>query len=193
MSQSHDLAVRLRDGRAFAGRWHATPRPNKPQGDRYGAFPYTKHLDDVLSIAFEYGEIDEDVLVGTRGHDLLEDVPEVTAPMVAIVLGEGPLYLIIAMSKPKGLSRKKGASIYYAQLIAAGRPAVRLKLYDRIANVRSCWAEAQRMDEKKRNRSKLGMYKSEYGAFRKALRPAEPDALESALWAELDRLMAWLP
>jgi hypothetical protein len=49
------------------------------------------------------------------------------------------------------------------------------------------------MDDNKRNRSKLGTYKSEYGAFRKALRSPAPDALEAALWAELDRLLAWVP
>jgi len=186
------LSIRLRNSRSFAELWHKCPRlPDKPRGDRYGDYPYTFHLDQVLSIALEFGETDDDVLVATRVHDLIEDVPAVSRNMIADICGHEVAQLAWCMTKPDGVSRKKGASTYYEKLLSGGSRALRLKLYDRIANVRSCWSEIQRMDENKRNRSKLGMYKSEYGAFRKTLHSESANEVESALWNELDRLLAW--
>ena len=42
-----------------------------------------------------------------------------------------------------------------------------------------------------KDRGKLGMYKREYGAFRKALRADEPEGPNIHLWSALDQMLYW--
>ena len=182
-----NIAVEIQDALQIAGAAH------ERAGDRYGPDPYTIHLLSVLSVCFEFGLTDRGILVAAPLHDAIEDT-DVTKEQVAEQFGKRVADLVDAVSDPPGHpNRKSRKAAAYPRMKAVGG-AVLLKLADRIANVRSCWSEAK---ADKRNKSLLGMYKKEYGGFRKALRPAfgigHPSASEQAMWAELDRLLAWSP
>ena len=179
------FAKRLAEARRTAARWHA--------GQTYGHHPYTMHLDEVLAVALQYEIEDEDILLATRFHDAIEDVEGITPQTIVATTGNTRVALLAwAVTNEEGKNRKVRAKKTYPKI--AGIPgATILKLCDRIANTRNCWLEAERMDANKRNRSKLGMYRSEYPGFRKALRRAEVEGPERLMWNELDRLFAWAP
>ena len=181
------LAVEIRDALHLAAAAHDRA------GDRYGPDPYTIHLLAVLSVLFEFGVTDGHVLVAAPMHDAIEDT-DVTKEQVEERFGRRVADLVDAVSDPPGFPNRKTrkAAAYPRMLEVTG--AVTLKLADRIANVRSCWSEAK---ADKQNKSLLGMYKKEYGGFRKALLdgrlPVTPTPTEKAMWDELDRLLAWSP
>jgi (p)ppGpp synthase/HD superfamily hydrolase len=180
------LGVEIQESLRFAAEAHVEA------GDRYGHLPYKFHLLAVLSVLFEFGETNREILVAAPLHDVVEDTP-VTKEQVAALFGSRVAALVDAVSDPPGHKNRKTrkAAAYPRMKVVGG--AVILKLADRIANVRSCWAEAT---ANKQNKSLLGMYKKEYGGFRKALRPAfgigHPSATEQAMWNELDHLLAWV-
>jgi guanosine-3',5'-bis(diphosphate) 3'-pyrophosphohydrolase len=156
---------------------------------RYGAHAYTFHLLAALSVAFEFGVTDEIVLVAIPLHDTEEDT-DTTRRELTGEFGKQVESVVWRVTNEPGKNRKIRALATYPK-IAESRRARLVKLCDRIANTRSCWEEAKDLDANKRNKSKLGMYRKEYGGFRKALRPLVPTGPETAMWAELDRLMAW--
>lgn len=174
------LAIRIRDARDFSIENHGE--------QRYGFKPYVFHLYAVMSVAFEFGIIDEDILIATMLHDVVEDT-DVTRETVQLYFGPRVGDLVYAVSNEPGKNRKEKHKKTYLKIVAIPG-AIKLKLADRIANVRSCWNEAKEQDASKRNKSLLGMYKKEYGGFRKALRN-DPDETELLMWNELDRLLAW--
>jgi (p)ppGpp synthase/HD superfamily hydrolase len=132
--------------------------------------------------------VDNDILVAAPLHDVVEDT-EVTKAQVDKRYGQRVADLVDAVSDPPGKNRKSRKAAAYPRMLEIPG-AVTLKLADRIANVRSCWAEAK---AEKNNKSMLGMYKKEYGGFRKALKgsPLEESRADTLMWAELDRLLAW--
>ena len=69
------------------------------------------------------------------------------------------------------------------RLIEAAPDSFQGKLQDLAADVRKS------SSNDKKNRGLLGMYRKEWAAFQRALRVAEPEPVEAALWAELDRLL----
>lgn len=179
--------------------WKARDYAIRMHGDqRYGAKPYSFHLDSVRGVAFEFGIIDEDILVSTLLHDTVEDT-EATREDIEHRFGPRVASLVWAVTNVsyhpetgKKLNRKQKGIFTYPK-ITGTEGAVALKLCDRVANVRSCWVEAQHQDANRRNKSLLGMYKGEYGAFRKALSPHQQDDITERLWEELDRLLVWEP
>lgn len=180
--KGHSLAVWIKRARGFAAEHH---------GDqKYGHKPYLYHLDAVLSVAFEFGITDEDIIIATLLHDVVEDT-EVTREQVSERFSNRVGDLVYAVTNEPGKNRKVRAKKTYPKILGI-EGAVKLKLADRIANVRSCWLEAQEQDANKRNKSLIGMYKKEYGGFRKALKQ-DLDSVESAMWNELDKLLAWEP
>lgn len=180
------LAITLKRARKIAGDAH------EAAGDRYGDHPYTAHLDEVRSIAFEFGVIDEDIIVATLLHDTIEDT-ELTKEDVREEFGERVAALVDAVSDPPGYPNRKTRKAAAYPRIRDVLGATTLKLADRIANVRSCWRVAK--SGQKRSKSLIGMYKREYGGFRKALRLDDDhlDPIDRAMWDEMDRLLAWRP
>jgi (p)ppGpp synthase/HD superfamily hydrolase len=176
------LASKLKRARDFASIAH---------GDqRYDHRPYTAHLDEVREVAFEFGVTDEDVLIATLLHDSIEDTPT-TPEQVTAQFGDRVASLVQAVTNEPGKNRKERNVKTYPK-IRSTPGAVTLKMCDRIANVRNCWMTAQKLGSDKKNKSLLGMYKSEYGAFRKALKEDNVSETDQKLWAELDRLLAWI-
>jgi (p)ppGpp synthase/HD superfamily hydrolase len=167
----------------------------KAHGDqRYGPHPYKFHLLSALSVGFEFGVTEPKVLIALALHDTIEDT-EATHNELDQEFGVDVADLVHRVSNEQGRNRKARSLATYPKI--APFPSARLvKLADRIANTRNCWIEVQDRDANKRNKSKLGMYRKEYGGFRKALRPAYLDdggwrGPEALMWNELDRLMAW--
>jgi len=180
-----DLVIDLRRARNLAELAHTDV------GQRYGEGPYTVHLDAVRSVAFEFGIVDPAILVATLLHDVIEDT-KTTREQIEGIFGTRVADLVDAVTDPPGHPNRKTRKAASYPRILAVPGATKLKLADRIANVRSCWAVATA--GAKRSKSLLGMYKREYGGFRKALRPErEIDPVEVAMWNELDRLLAWRP
>jgi len=165
----------------------------RKHGDqRYGSRPYKFHLLAVQSVAFEHEVTDPDILISTLLHDTIEDT-DATHEEVAAFFGERVANLVDAVSNVefhpetgKKLKNRKQKALFTYPRIAACPGAVTLKLCDRVANVRMCWQEAVEKD-----RGKLGMYKREYGAFRKALRADEPEGPNIHLWSALDQMLYW--
>jgi len=176
-----NLAVWLKEALRYASVAH------EKAGDRYGPDPYKVHLLAVLSVAFEFEVTEFAVLVACPLHDVIEDTA-VTLADVKMRYGSRVAALVDAVSDPIGYKNRKERKAAAYPRIKAVPSATVLKLADRIANVRSCWNEAK---AEKRNKSLLGMYKKEYGSFRKALKGKEVDKVELVMWAELDRLLAW--
>ena len=76
------------------------------------------------------------------------------------------------MTSEEGVNRKVRNALTYPKIRAGGPDAVRLKLADRLANVRNGEGSAK-------------IYAKEYGDFRHALRD-ERDTLNTLMWAALD-------
>jgi (p)ppGpp synthase/HD superfamily hydrolase len=182
------LGVAIHSSLEFAINSHQNRSLKNPDGDRYGPDPYSVHLLSVLSVAFEFGIVDEDILISCPLHDAIEDT-HATRDEVEVRFGPRVAALVDAVSDPTGFkNRKDRKKAAYPRMLAVPG-AVKLKLADRIANVRNNWNESV-VDKK--SPTLLGMYKKEYGGFRKTLRAqGGGDPVEQAMWEELDRLLAW--
>lgn len=167
-------------------------------GCKYGRYPYKVHLLAVLSVAMEFGITDYHVLVAIPLHDTLEDTKTCSHDLEE-VFGHAVTALVEAVTNEEiddqgtPLVGRKEKFVYTYKKIQATPSAILVKLCDRIANVRSCIDALEDIGAHKRNKSFYGMYKKEYGAFRKALYMCDLENIElqTKLWAELDRLMLW--
>ena len=146
---------------------------------RYGEEPYVVHLEAVHATAVEFGVTDAPTLIAAWLHDVVEDT-DVTREQVAAEFGDAVATLVHAVTNEPGSNRKERAKLTYPK-IASTPGAVRLKLADRIANVRACLETRSGL---------LRMYQREYRKFRGAL-CRDGDPIEGAMWAELDALLEW--
>jgi (p)ppGpp synthase/HD superfamily hydrolase len=167
-------------------------------GCRYGRHPYKVHLIAVLSVAIEFGINDWFILQAIVLHDILEDTNVAPAKLEEL-FGHGVTSLVEAVTNEEyddqnnELTTRKEKFVYTYKKINQTEDAIYVKLCDRIANVRSCISVLEDISSNKRNKSLYGMYKKEYGAFRKALYRATNRPILAALWTELDKLMLWEP
>lgn len=146
---------------------------------KYGEFPYSKHLDDVQKILEEYsqeGELDEAVLTAAYLHDTIEDTP-IKFGLIFEEFGRVVARLVYACTNERGYNRKERHERTYPKLMAAGRDAIAIKLADRIANTEHSL---------KYNHDMFLMYQREYESFKRSLHL--PGELKK-LWARLDVLM----
>lgn len=141
----------------------------------YGVLPYTHHLAAVEGVLREFGETRDDLLVAAWLHDIVEDT-DVKIRDVEENFGENVAALVHAVTSEPGENRKTKVALTLPKTREAGPDAVRLKLADRIANVRNGGAS-------------LGMYVKEYPAFRHAL--YTQGSGNGKMWEELDRLMGY--
>lgn len=148
----------------------------KAHGDqKYGEHPYVYHLDEVAAVLREFGVTSQGLQEAAYLHDVLEETPKAyhMDSMVWFPSSEGYVWCVTGIGNSR---QERNASAYFK--IAGNKPATRLKLADRIANVRACI----RFNDERR----LKMYRDEYPGFRAALW-REWDA--EAMWACLEGLM----
>ncbi len=142
---------------------------------RYGDLPYVTHLADVASVAEEFAA-PAFVRDAAWLHDTLEDTATTFEELVAhfgVVVAD----LVEAVTDKRGNSRAEIHAATYPTLRRAGKPAVQLKLCDRLANARA---------SSKTNPKKLAMYQREWTFFRSTLQlPGE----HKGLWAALAKLL----
>lgn len=153
---------------------------------RYGASPYVVHLQDVADVlVLDCGVTDKDELAAAFLHDSIEDTG-VSKATIADLFGDRVAELVDAVSdeqvnKETGQpykNRKERKAATYPK-IKSVLHATRIKLADRIANIRHS-VEA-------RNAPMFFMYKKENSEFQKALRViGEYDEM----WAKIDSLLA---
>lgn len=140
-------------------------------GQRYGDFPYEKHLDDVATLALKFG-LPEDVVRAAYLHDAVEDTPVSTGEIYS-KFGKEIALLVFSVTDEPGKNRKERHKKTYRKLIMMGADAVALKLCDRIANMR----------HSREHGTLLDMYINEYKEFRTALYTVGQN---EELWEELD-------
>jgi (p)ppGpp synthase/HD superfamily hydrolase len=168
----------LTHAKFYATYWHVT------MGKKlYGVLPYTHHCAEVERVLRDFGEEDQNVIVGSWLHDLIEDTP-VKRRDIEENFGEAVADIVWAVTDEEvpGGNRSARKALTYPKTRAAGASAIRLKLADRIANI-SNGLEV-------RNFSMVKKYAKEYPDFRHALYDASHDFRTQSMWKTLDRLMA---
>lgn len=145
------------------------------KGQLYGVLPYTHHLSDVEEVLREFGEVRVDLLVAAWLHDIVEDT-DVKARDVEENFGPEVARLVSAVTSEEGPNRKTRNALTYPKIREAGDEAVRLKLADRIANVRN-------------GGSSVEMYRKEHKAFRHAL--YSQGSGNGKMWEYLDSILGF--
>lgn len=159
--------------REFAALAHA--------GTKYGSgLPYTAHLDEVVSVLYEFG-FGEAAGVGYL-HDTIEDTT-VTYEELVSHFGEEVAKAVWFCSDEPGATRaerKEETIEKWKRELATGasylKLAVPAKVADRLANTRACVRTGH---------SLLKRYREEHPEFRAALFSPE----HSALWEALEKLL----
>ena len=144
------------------------------KGQMYGVLPYTHHLQAVEEILREFGESRVMILTAAWLHDVIEDT-DVKLRDIEENFGEDVALLVGAVTSEPGDNRKMRNALTYPKIRSAGPLAVRLKLADRLANVKS-------------GGGSLKMYIKEYADFRHQLFNVN-DILNVPMWNMLDKLM----
>ena len=123
--------ARVLEAARFAAHHHAGQRRKGARAE-----PYIAHLLEVAQILVEAGEGDPDVLVAGVLHDVIEDTA-VTALDLVERFGERVAALVREVTDDKSLPKaeRKRLQIAHAPALSAG--AKRIKLADKISNVRS--------------------------------------------------------
>lgn len=152
-------------------------------GDTYGDFPYTKHLNDVYNTMTMFGIFEELLLVVTWLHDTIEDT-QVVYEDVHNEFGGKVANLTYLVTDKRGKNRKERQQNTYPEL--AKDPFARLvKLADRISNLTMTMHDSQ---------EKFGMYEKEYPYFKETLQSEMKSEdtfhdIEVKMWGHLDKLI----
>ena len=143
---------------------------------RYGAEPYSVHLEHVVEVVGRYPH-DDTLRAAAWLHDALEDTALTEASLRA-QLGDEVTELVAAVTDPPGEDRAARKARLYPRLAAASPAARALKLADRIANLEACRARG-RLDM-------LALYRSEHADFRHHL---HREGEHTAQWQTLEALI----
>lgn len=103
---------------------------------RYGDQPYEYHLAEVERVADEFFPGDMRLKQGSWGHDLLEDTKTTAEDMLAAGFDAEAVADCVAVTDIDAPTRKEKKALTLPQIRARGVGAIKLKLCDRIANVR---------------------------------------------------------
>lgn len=144
----------------------------------YGVLPYTHHLQAVEDVLYEFGEERLELQQAAWLHDVVEDT-DVKVRDIRENFGERVAELVAAVTSEDGVNRKVRNALTYPKIRAAGDDAIRLKLADRIANVRNGGGSAM-------------MYANEHAEFRHQLFvPDETcdDTITFTMWTYLDNMV----
>ena len=133
---------------------------------KYGVFPYTRHLAHVVSVLFRFGLGDDwDMVTAGWLHDIVEDT-EMTLEDLRMLFNQRVVKLVDCVTDGEGKNRKEKKAWSYAKMVEY-TPSIVLKLGDRIANVESA-IHAE-------NDDMLKMYFKEYQSFSENLNLEEYD------------------
>lgn len=141
---------------------------------KYGEFPYLKHLNDVVSVLIRFGVTEGTLLIAAYLHDTVEDTP-VKIEEIKDLFGEKVSNIVAAVTNEPGINRKERNLKTYPK-VRSNNEATILKLADRIANVEFSVSEKS---------SLLHMYKKEYAEFKRALQKKDPT--QNLMWEHLDK------
>jgi len=146
------------------------------KNQKYGALPYSVHLDAVASIVKPFGERAQIIA-------LLHDVVEDTATSFAEIEGLfGPFIAqcVQILTDEPGESREIRKSATYQKMAKVEGEltlALVVKAADRLANMRASFKGA--------DQRRLSMYHSEYAVFRSSV---YRENLCEDIWVQLDKL-----
>lgn len=157
----------LRDAQVFVLAAH--------HNQKYGDQPYYVHLQDTYKVLIEHKEYDYDLCMAAFLHDVLEDT-DITYEYLVEVFGEKIANIVRAVTDEPGKNRKERKAKTYPKIKAFGEQAIIIKLADRIANVRSCFAT--------KNLDLLSMYMKEHSAFLTLYNESHTNAMP--LWKTLN-------
>jgi (p)ppGpp synthase/HD superfamily hydrolase len=146
-------------------------------GQMYGdEFPYKVHLAAAVGVLLHYPINDPVIRAAVWLHDTLEDT-DTTYEDLETFFGKDVADIVLAVTKPKGITRKEADKITLPRIRSDWR-AVIVKLCDRISHVES-------------GGKKVQMYVKEHAEFKGALIDADiPDDYKvcvTRLWNRLDR------
>jgi len=96
-----------------------------------GITPYSKHLEDVVSLLKSLGIIDEDVLCSGWLHDTIEDT-DTKFDEIYERFGKKVAVLVFSLSKDKDLPKKEREQLYVKQLKDASVDACKPKRYGKV-------------------------------------------------------------
>jgi len=175
----------MTDVRKFAAEAHA--------GQLYGILPYAVHLDAVEAVLIDYGYTDAVHRDGAQTHDIVEDTDLTAKDLLDAGIPDEVVAVALFCTDEDGPNRKTRKALTYKRVHALlslylkdhdAYPyvptAIRVKLADRLANVRACVRQGAE------GRGLLKMYRREAVAFREALyHPGMADTM----WEEYDKLM----
>jgi (p)ppGpp synthase/HD superfamily hydrolase len=158
-------ALEILAARQFALKWHA--------GQMWGDLPYIEHLDEVAELLASRGaEVWQ--IVAAYLHDILED-PKCPESEILRLFGQQVLDWVVLVSG-FGTNRKEKQKNIVDKLRQDKTGAARLKLADRLVNVRKCVRDG--------NIQLLKMYRKDAEPY------GELFAAADAEWAaELNRLL----
>lgn len=171
--------------RELAARAHAN--------QQYGTQPYMVHLNDVAELLWQFGYYDAAHRDAALLHDILEDTPTTVQDLMAEKMCDIVISVVMFCTDEPGHNRKTRKALTYKRVHAllslylkdkdayAYVPtAIRVKLADRLANIRACVCQGDK------GRGLLKMYQREAKDFREAL---YHPGIADAMWAEYDKLM----
>ncbi len=145
----------------------------KHAGQAYsGGLPYTHHLAAVEQVLRRFNVADENLLMASWLHDVVEDT-ETKLKEIEEMFGPEVARLVGAVTNEEGVNRKTRNALTYPKIRNNGEKAIRLKLADRIANVET-------------GGNLVEMYRKEYEDFKRAL--YTPGQAED-MWGHLDHLL----
>lgn len=147
----------------------------KHKDQKYGSNNYTFHLADVVRVLKEFGETDADILSAAWLHDVVEDT-DTSVDEIKSMFNDRVADLVWRVTNEPGKNRAERHEKTYAK-IKASPDALKLKLADRIANVRASKTDNEKL---------FKMYKKEYKGFKDELYSSN---LHTKMWNELDELI----
>jgi len=143
---------------------------------KYGAMPYSVHLDAVASIVKPFGERAQVIALL---HDVVEDTASSVADIKAL-FGDCIAKCVHILTDEPGESREIRKSATYQKMAKVEGEltlALVVKAADRLANMRVCVKDA--------DQRRLRMYQSEYAVFRRSVYRKN---LCEDIWQQLDKL-----
>ncbi|MBC6904860.1 bifunctional (p)ppGpp synthetase/guanosine-3',5'-bis(diphosphate) 3'-pyrophosphohydrolase [Saccharophagus sp. K07] len=163
------LGEKVQNARAFAMRAHGS--------QKYGDMPYVFHLDQVVELLQDYGEVAQ--VIGYL-HDSVEDT-SINIADIENEFGAFVAHCVSLVTDPPGPDRASRKTKTYARLATVkgeAEMALIVKAADRLANVRMC--------VKENNKKLLEVYRKEQPVF---FQSAYRQGLCDEFWQELQQLL----
>tara|TARA_R110000803_G_scaffold90577_1_gene158043 strand:- start:151 stop:690 length:540 start_codon:yes stop_codon:yes gene_type:complete len=111
---------------------------------KYGKQPYINHIDHVVQVAKRFGYCDDvNMIMGCLGHDLLEDTNMNLKTLRTLVPEEVAMgiFNVTDEVRKEGEGRLENKERTFHNRTSKSQFAIKIKMFDRIANIESCIAE----------------------------------------------------